>query len=128
MSVQSPRPKAVRAKVLITKGDARARRALIAEAPPQLGASWASILCERLRLEGRSVDGGWPGTLSESRSRVRGHLDRELLERGLPPLDHLELEQAAAAMYERAKCDWLELIHSRRTSRRRAQSKVIHEA
>jgi hypothetical protein len=103
------------------------RRALISEAPSQVGALWARVWCEALRQEGRSVDGGWPGTLSESRSRVRSHLDGELSKRGLQPLDHLELERATAATYERAKYDWLALVNSRRASRRRTSADDANE-
>jgi hypothetical protein len=116
-----------RDKVSAPKGDGRVRRALIADAPRLLGASWTSLWCETLRREGRKVDGGWPGTRSESRVRVRRHLDGELSKRGLPPLDEVELEEAAAAMYRRAKCDWLALVNSHAVLLRLAEAEDIHE-
>jgi hypothetical protein len=116
---------AVVANAVAARGEKR--RALISEAPSQVGSAWARVWCEALRREGRSVDGGWPGTLSESRSRVRRHLDGELSKRGLQPLDHLELERATLAAYERAKYDWLALVNSRRTSRRRGSADGANE-
>jgi len=123
VSVKVPQSEGA-ASVAVARAGSQKRRALISEAAPLLGATWARVWCETLRLEGRHVDGGWPGTLSESRSRVRSHLDGELSKRGLRPLDHLELELAATAAYERAKYDWLKLVHSRRASRRRAPADV----
>jgi hypothetical protein len=104
------------------------RRALISEAALLVGASWARSWCETLHEEGRRVDGGWPGTRSESRSRVRRHLDKELSKRGLAPLDHAEIEQATEATYDRARSDWLSLVNSRKASRRRALAANVDES
>jgi hypothetical protein len=83
------------------------RRAFLCEEPLLLGSSWARIWCEGVALEGRAVTGGWPGTLPEARVRVLTHLDRALLDRGMPSLSLNELSTATVSMYERAKRDWL---------------------
>jgi hypothetical protein len=86
------------------------RNALLCEAPLVLGASWASIWCERLRDEGRHIAGGWPGTLQEARSRVQEYFDRELPTRGMPLLTRPELDAATTATYERARSNWLTVV------------------
>jgi hypothetical protein len=108
------------------EASAESRRALLGEAPRHLGASWALGWCEALRAEGREIDGGWPGTLQEARSRVRVHFDGELSRRGMPELTREELAVATAATYERARQDWLK--SARATKRPRAKTGDDDEA
>jgi len=101
---------------------AEERRTLLSKAPPELGASWARGWCETLRAEGRSVDGGWPGTLQEARSRVLLHFDGELSRRGMSELTQQELAAATAATYERARQDWLKKARVARRPRSKASA------
>jgi hypothetical protein len=83
------------------------RQALLCEAPASLGAAWARVLCEMMQAQGRPIEGGWPGTISEARARVHSHIDRALVGRGLPWMTEEELATATSAAYSRAKRDWL---------------------
>lgn len=105
-----------------------ARNALLSEVPERLGASWVRVLCEGLRLEGRAIDGGWPGTVPEARSRVRQYLDGELERRGLALLRRDELELVTARTYERARLAWLERANAGRARRRKVRSKQTGES
>lgn len=90
--------------------DLRKRDAILSEQPALLGETWARGWFQSLMNEGRPVSGGWPGTIQEARCRARAHCDRELSVRGMTPLSHEELDQVAAAIYERAKRDWLRVV------------------
>lgn len=103
-----------------TSGFSEVRRSLLCQGPSTLGASWARGCCETLRSEGRSIAGGWPGTLKEARGRVVRHFAQELSTRGMPQLSQLELEAATTATYERARCDWLESARAVKRLKRRA--------
>jgi len=98
------------------------RRALIAAAPSALGAAWASELSESLRVEGRPIDGGWPGTTQEARARVLQHFYRELSRLRLTPLAHGESEAVTTATYEQARGAWLELVRIGRKGRRKGDA------
>jgi hypothetical protein len=115
-SLSSPEPAPAGAH----EESAESRRALLGEGPRHLGASWALGWCEALRAEGREIDGGWPGTLQEARSRVLMHFDGELSRRGMPELTREELAVATAATYERARQDWLKKARSSKRPRAKA--------
>lgn len=100
-----------------------ARRSLLSRMPPQLGASWARGWCEALRAEGRSIDGGWPGTLQEARSRVILHFDGELSRRGMAVLTPQEVAAATAATYERARQDWTKKARAAQRPRTRTPAR-----
>lgn len=86
--------------------DDEQRRRLIQQEPTALGTAWAITSCEELRQSGRSVEGGWPGTVKEARGRVQRELTRLLAARGLEPLRPEELVAATSATYEQAKRAW----------------------
>ena len=86
--------------------DDEQRRRLIKQEPAALGTAWAIDSCEELRQSGRSVEGGWPGTVKEARVRVQRELTRLLAARGLAPLRPEELVAATSAAYEQAKRAW----------------------
>jgi hypothetical protein len=92
------------------------RRSLLLRGSTEVGAEWARLTCEALTAQGRSVAGGWPGTVVEARARVAHHLDRQLAANGKSPLTGDELDVAANRTYERAKGDWSTV--ERRTRRR----------
>ena len=86
--------------------DDQQRRRLIQEQLAAVGASWALDSCKDMLESGRKIEGGWPGTVPEARMRVLGVLTRELAARGFPPLSAIEVTEATATAYERAKRDW----------------------
>jgi len=68
-----------------------------------VGDAWAQNVALDLRREQRTAAGGWPGTMSEARARATAHF------RGLSvsALTRDELENAARAVYQRARGRWL---------------------
>jgi hypothetical protein len=86
--------------------DDEQRRRLIQQEPTALGTAWAITSCEELRQSGRSVEGGWPGTVKEARGRVQRELTRLLADRGFEPLRPEELTAATSAAYDQAKRAW----------------------
>ena len=65
-----------------------------------VGDAWAQRVALDLRREQRTAAGGWPGTMSEARAHASAHF------RG-KPLTAGELEDAARAVYQRARGRWL---------------------
>jgi hypothetical protein len=100
---------------------ALARSELLRSAPLAVGGSWAKAWFSSLGADGRSVTGGWPGTMAEARARVQAHLSFELSKRALPPASADELRTATQAMYDRARRDWLAVAAGTRP-RARAKS------
>ena len=92
------------------------RSSLLLRGPTEVGAEWARAMCESLAAQGRSVAGGWPGTVVEARARVLLHLQRELTANGQAPLTGDELAVAASQTYTRARAEW-QLVE-RRSKRR----------
>lgn len=90
----------------------RRRQRLLGEGPGILGALWVRSLCDSLSAEGRSIDGGWPGTLPEARFRVVQHFNPTFAERGMALLTYAELAAATAATYDRAKGDWQKAVRA----------------
>lgn len=88
--------------------DANARSVLLTDACLQLGTRWAKDFMVELANDGRSVVGGWPGTMSEARGRVRLSIDALLTRQRMAPLTHDELQAAARKTYDSAKAIWLE--------------------
>jgi hypothetical protein len=86
--------------------DSERRSQLLQDQPALVGASWAVDACDEARRSGRSIEGGWPGTVPEARMRVLQALAHVLTERRLSPLSHSELVTATAAAYDRAKREW----------------------
>jgi hypothetical protein len=98
------------------------RGKLLDDYPLTLGASWAHGLYEETLQQRRLVDGGFPGTLSEARSRVVQHLGSELARRELPPLSPSELAVAVDAAYSRARRDWLEVVRNLKVEAQRRRN------
>jgi hypothetical protein len=65
-----------------------------------VGDAWAQRVALDLRREQRTAAGGWPGTMSEARAHTTAHFRG----RALTPV---ELEDAARAVYQRARGRWL---------------------
>lgn len=94
------------------------RSAILRTAPSAVGTAWAAALCAKLAHEGRSVEGGWPGTLIEARALITSHLRVELDGRDMRQPSTEELVAAAAATYERARAAWLAIERRTRTPAR----------
>ncbi|HYQ16197.1 MAG TPA: hypothetical protein VEQ58_10580 [Polyangiaceae bacterium] len=90
------------------------RSQLLQEQPGVVGAQWAVDACADARSNGRSIEGGWPGTVPEARMRVLRALTQELSQGRHAPLSHAELVTATSAAYERAKREWSLASKSRR--------------
>ncbi len=82
------------------------RQGWLAREALALGVRWAQVTVQQMRLEGRTVDGGWPGTVPEARAQVRQILDSMLAKRGMRSLSNGELVTAARATYEQARREW----------------------
>ena len=91
--------------------EAAARRVGLERLAAAEGLAWASFLCAELRAQGRSIAGGWPGTISEARRRVRvctsdrrgGSVSGSKSAAGLSAVD---LEWLTRTAYLAAKAEW----------------------
>ena len=83
----------------VGQADEALERAVIAD-----GEAWAVACADALRLEGRQVAGGWPGTRTEARTRVTECL--AALPQS-PILTPVELEALARIAYAVARRTWL---------------------
>ena len=71
------------------------------------GSSWVAALRSSLVAEGRKPVGGWPGTLSEARSRARAHYGRVPNAAAHEPALSGEIERAARLLNRAARRAWL---------------------
>ncbi|HMJ11946.1 MAG TPA: hypothetical protein VK524_11060, partial [Polyangiaceae bacterium] len=83
------------------------RTALLCDAAVLIGASWARGWCEEMSKTGRAVEGGWPGTLPEARTRVAEYFRVECARRRISELSPDELATATRSAYDQAKREWL---------------------
>ena len=111
----SPMKKKARDKPALAE-DGERRKRFILEIPITLGAHWALDSSRNVALEGRRIEGGWPGTVPEARARVKRELTLELEALGFSPPTETELLTATATAYERARHEW----HGRGTCRGRS--------
>lgn len=65
---------------------------------------WVEFLVNVLENEGRLVEGGWPGTVSEARSRLMNCLAEQAED---PPQDTGEVTLLVDMLYSKAKQLWL---------------------
>lgn len=68
------------------------------------GEAWASDCAETLRAEGRTIAGGWPGTMTEARLRARACAAQHL---GTPVVAPAMLDGLARRAYACAKRAWM---------------------
>jgi hypothetical protein len=93
-------------RALDAKSAAERRSELLREQPALVGSSWAQALYTEVLASRGSVEGGWPGTVAEARSRVLRTLPVELASQGLPPLEPAEVAAAVSAAYAHARQRW----------------------
>ncbi|MDF2691908.1 MAG: hypothetical protein K0S65_291 [Labilithrix sp.] len=68
--------------------------------------SWMDACCAELARDGRRVEGAWPGTMPEARTRAAMEARRALTERSMTLLTHDELEQLARITFDEARRSW----------------------
>jgi hypothetical protein len=84
------------------------RRTLLLErTAASVGETWARGWLAELGSEGRSAAGGWPGTITQARSRVRVMVTAELARARFQPAAADEVDKTARAAYARAREVWL---------------------
>lgn len=85
----------------------RARLELLTELSGAIALAWANSCREALHKEGRAASGGFPGTLTEARTRFLQRIGPELERRSLAPASYEEQEREARAIFRRARSEWL---------------------
>ena len=83
-----------------------AREVLLEETARDAGRAWATACCHGLQREGRALEGGWPGTLHEARTRGGAEARKALSDRSMPALTHDELVLVARLTYDKAREWW----------------------
>lgn len=68
----------------------------------EVSATWVESLSEKLLRDGRRLEGGWPGTLSEAR-----RLTRIRLAAVSEPTTGPTFDRVVKVVYDRAKSRWL---------------------
>jgi hypothetical protein len=116
--------KKARAKVDLAE-DGELRKRFMHEFPIALGARWAMDCCRNMTLEGRRIEGGWPGTVPEARMRVHRELTLELAAVGLSAPTEGELAAATSTAYERARQEWQRLGRAHHVERAREKSSRV---
>jgi hypothetical protein len=74
-------------------------------------ARWVDFLIALLKKEGRPIEGGWPGTVSEARSRLMARLAKQADQ---PPQDAAAVTILADQLYNCARLLWLSSATSHR--------------
>ncbi len=69
---------------------------------------WVEFQVTLLENEGRPIEGGWPGTVSEARRRLLNCLAEQAEQ---PPQDTGEVTILVDALYSKAKQLWLRQCH-----------------
>lgn len=87
--------------------DDDARRMVLRDIALDVGRRWFDSWRVRLRGEGRSIEGGWPGTIKEARALVAASIR-------LPNVTMEELGWAARTSWAEAKRAWLTSEERRR--------------
>ena len=72
--------------------------ATLDEAAAAAGRVWANSVRMELQAEGRTVSGGWPGTMSEARARLPGEVGG---------LEADEVSRLTRVLYHAARDTWL---------------------
>jgi hypothetical protein len=70
------------------------------------GTAWAARSCDELRRQGRSIAGGWPGTLSQARLRLAMCMNGRSA-KPIGALSAVDLDWLAWTLYLSAKSEWL---------------------
>src|SRR4051812_40182217 len=79
---------------------------LLDQAALEAARSWTRAYCAELAREGRRVEGGWPGTIREARTRAAVEAARVLSKESMVALTHDELDRLARSTYDEARRSW----------------------
>ncbi len=82
------------------------RAALIERAATAVGTHWCTDWLTRLARDGRAVEGGWPGTLSEALGLVGPEVRRALDAERMLEATHDEIERAKHTANDVARRSW----------------------
>jgi hypothetical protein len=89
----------------VAKGSA-AREIVLEQAALAAAQAWTTAFRVSLEAEGRNVEGGWPGTLSEARVRATAHVATVLDKRSMTALTYEEIGRVARITYDEARRSW----------------------
>ena len=79
--------------------------------------AWVARLLGKLTAEGRAVEGGWPGTVSEARRLVATRIATETVAKSsFVAVTATQHEQLVRAVYSGAKKQWLAQAFSSRSA------------
>lgn len=70
------------------------------------GTAWVAALRRGLASEGRAMQGGWPGTMTEARAWIEARVLPELAGRGLPRPSRDDIVRAAGTLNAHARNLW----------------------
>ena len=104
----------------LARGESRRREHLIEGFLATLCSSWVSACFQELSQAKRNIEGGWPGRLAEARALVLRELPKELAAKGLAAPSATELVDAAVAVNDYARSEWLRVGKAQRFARRQA--------
>jgi hypothetical protein len=82
------------------------RQRLLEATARDTASAWMKQLKENLALEGRAVEGGWPGTINEARGRCAALAARVLAANAMPALARDELGSLTRIAYDEARRRW----------------------
>lgn len=85
---------------------AERRVGLIEGAAHAAATRWAAASCDELVREGRRVEGGWPGTIREARTRGVAEATRVLAAQAMAAPTSDERDRIARVTYEQARRSW----------------------
>ncbi|HVH41234.1 MAG TPA: hypothetical protein VM925_02790 [Labilithrix sp.] len=83
-----------------------ARALLLEQTALGTARDWAAAFRLELAREGRAAEGGWPGTLSEARTRAGEQFRKALAVRSMTAPAHDELDLVAKLTTEHARRAW----------------------
>jgi hypothetical protein len=84
----------------------RSRETLLERAAFDAARAWTRALRAQLAREGRRVEGGWPGTIREARTRGAAEAAKVLTGRSMSGLSHEELERVARITNDESRRSW----------------------
>ena len=90
----------------MAKNESDDRDNVVQEATVASAQAWAQALKRDLAEDGRRITGGWPGTLTEARSRAGAEVGRALWSRTLQALTSEELSAVARNAFREARRVW----------------------
>jgi hypothetical protein len=95
-----------RSEVVAPVDEPNTRVDLLERVAVDVARAWAADRRAELVREGRSVEDGWPGTVSEARSRVYAEAAQTLARHAMTALTHVERDKLARDTYEEARRSW----------------------